>query len=186
MAWNISSQLQEHISSHVPHFWKKIGFLTLTICFISATRDIYTKLLIFSEFPVKIEVRPAQTFFVILLTSAVICKQRFWMETKLCNIFKTTNTITLTETVIKSTYKVLDSSWKRTTLKRPEQFWKAPFNFQLLLAFKLLWPFYYFNQTSEVSFFIHFIKNETLLVWLVSIISKSRPKMVFVRSPTKK
>ena len=104
---------------------KKTDFLTLTICFISATRDIYTKLLIFSESPVKIEVSSARTFFVILLTSAVICKQRFWMETKLCNIFKTTNTITVTETVIKSTYKVLDSSWKRITLKRPKQFWKA-------------------------------------------------------------
>ena len=51
------------------------------------------------------------------------------METILYNIFKTTSAMTLPE----SSYKVLQSSQKRTTLKRPVQFSKA---IQLYATFK--------------------------------------------------
>ena len=47
------------------------------------------------------------------------------METILYNIFKTTSAMTKPETILESSYKVLQSSQKRTTLKRPVQFSKA-------------------------------------------------------------
>ena len=47
------------------------------------------------------------------------------MEARLCDFFTTTNAMMLTETILESTYKVLQSSWKRMTLKQPAQFWKA-------------------------------------------------------------
>ena len=55
------------------------------------------------------------------------------METILYNIFKTTSAMTLPETILESSYKVLQSSQKRTTLKRPVQFSKA---IQLYATFK--------------------------------------------------
>ena len=55
---------------------KKQVFLKLTVIFISAARDIYTKLLTFSENSVKIKVTSAWTFFVSLFTSPVISQQR--------------------------------------------------------------------------------------------------------------
>ena len=40
------------------------------------------------------------------------------METTLCNIFKTANAIMLAKTILKSPYKVLQGSLKRTIFKR--------------------------------------------------------------------
>ena len=60
-----------------PRAQKEQVFLKLTTIFISITRDIYTKLLTFSENSVKMKVTSSWTLFVILLTSAVIFKQRF-------------------------------------------------------------------------------------------------------------
>lgn len=66
--------------------------LKLKTFFTSTTRDVYTKLLTFSESLVEVKM----TFFVILIMSAVICKKDFCMKTRLSNIIlKTTNVVLL-------------------------------------------------------------------------------------------
>ena len=54
--------------------------MKLTTFFITRTRRILTKLLGVSESPIKIKIRSLGTLFVILLTSAVICKQSLLHE----------------------------------------------------------------------------------------------------------
>ena len=49
--------------------------MKLKTLFISSTKRIFKKLLIVSESSVKIKFRSHRTFFVNLVTSAVICKQ---------------------------------------------------------------------------------------------------------------
>ena len=56
--------------------FNKNVFMKLVTFFISSTGRIFTKPLPFSEISIKIKVRSYGTLFVILLTSAVICKQR--------------------------------------------------------------------------------------------------------------
>ena len=69
-----------HTVEHVqlPSFPKKKKkiFLELTTFIISTLRDIYTKLLTFSKRSAKEKVISRWVILVILLTSAVICKQR--------------------------------------------------------------------------------------------------------------
>ena len=71
----------------------------------------------FSENSVKIKTVLSWTFFVIFQTSAVYKREtrNYCTETRFHNIFKTTNAMTLTETILENTYKVLQSSWKKTT-----------------------------------------------------------------------
>ena len=76
--------------------------MKLTTFCISTIRVIYIKLSRFSESSVKIKIRSRWTFLVILLTSAVIS-----MDTRLGNIFKTTNAMALTETILESNYTVV-------------------------------------------------------------------------------
>ena len=105
-----------------PRFRKKAGLLGLI--FFSRLPEIFTQNLTFSESSGKIKVMSSLTHFVILLTSVVIYRD-FCMETRLYNICKTTNAMTLNKTILESTYKVLQSSLKKTILKQPVQFSKA-------------------------------------------------------------
>ena len=57
-------------------FSMKTCFYETSYIFISSTRRIFTKLLAVSESSIKMKVRSHWTLFVILLTSAVICKQK--------------------------------------------------------------------------------------------------------------
>ena len=76
------------------HFYSaKSVSMKLETFFISSTRLIFTKLLAVSESSIKIKVRFHLTLFEILFSSAVIYKN-FYMETRLCNIFKTVNAMT--------------------------------------------------------------------------------------------
>ena len=54
--------------------------MKLTTFFITRTRRILIKLFGVSESPIKIKIRSLGTLFVILLTSAVICKQSLLHE----------------------------------------------------------------------------------------------------------
>lgn len=56
------------------YFQKKKGFLKSATLFILTARDIYTKLLTFSELLVKIKFRLIETVLVIFFTLAVISK----------------------------------------------------------------------------------------------------------------
>ena len=99
----------------------KLCFMKLAIFFLSSTRHIFRNLLAVSESSRKIQVKLHWTLSLILLTSAVICKQRLWMKARLCNIFKTANAATLTKTLLESPDKVLQSSQKRTIFEQPVQ-----------------------------------------------------------------
>lgn len=78
---------------------------------VARTKDNQAKLITDSESTTKINAKPGWALFLILLTLAVISKQRFCMETRLGNIFKTAKAIILVDTIIESPYKgLLDSS----------------------------------------------------------------------------
>ena len=85
MAWCISSQL---CMRKQPPPQKVQAFLKLITFSISTTVDIYSKLLTLSKSSVKRKVKSASTFFVILLTSAVICKQRLLLGNEIVLYFQ--------------------------------------------------------------------------------------------------
>ena len=47
------------------------------------------------------------------------------METRFCNIFKTTNAITFSKTILESPYDDLQGLWKEAIFKGSAQFSKA-------------------------------------------------------------
>ena len=49
----------------------------------------------------------------------------FYMETRLSNIFKTTNVTNFTKAILKSSYRVLEVTFKWKTLKQPVYFFKS-------------------------------------------------------------
>ena len=73
---------------------KAVSFLEKTVfsynnnLFVLTTIDIYTKLLTFSETSIKVKVSLAWTFFQILLTSAVTCKQGLLHRSKVMQHFQ--------------------------------------------------------------------------------------------------
>ena len=81
--------------------------MKLKTFFILNIRDIYTKLSRFSDSSVKIKDRSRWTFLVIFLHQQLFARKDFSMETRLSNIFKTTNAMALTETILESTYTVV-------------------------------------------------------------------------------
>ena len=73
MARNISGQLSMRTQFC---FRKKVSFfIKLTIFFILTAKDLYIKQSTFSECSLKIKVWSPWVFFVVLVPSAVICKQ---------------------------------------------------------------------------------------------------------------
>ena len=46
------------------------------------------------------------------------------MQTRLCYVFKTTNDVTLNETILKNNYRVLQRSWKKNELKADSEILK--------------------------------------------------------------
>ena len=80
-----------------------------------------------SERAFKIKVRLLWTVFKILFTSSIMCIQfiEFCMETRLSNIFKTTNVKNLTKVIQKSSCRVLKVTSKQKTLKLPVYSLKA-------------------------------------------------------------
>ena len=75
-----------------------------------------------SERTFKIEVRLPWTVFEILFMSVI---KEFGIETRLSNIFKTTNVTNLTKVIQQSSYRVLQVTSKWKTLKQPVYFLKA-------------------------------------------------------------
>ena len=80
-----------------------------------------------SERAFKIKVRLLWTVFKILFTSSIMCIQfiEFCMETRLSNIFKTTNVKNLTKVIQESSCRVLKVTSKQKTLKQPVYFLKT-------------------------------------------------------------
>ena len=157
-------------------FQKKRVFMKLTMFFISKTEPIYatTLTVLYSTFKMK-GILP-RILFGILLTSAVIRKQRFCTKTRLRNIFKTTNTKKLIKTILESPNKILQMPWKTIndhTTAHTVFHW--PFNFELFFPFKLLELLHCFDKMNQTIFF----KNSTLA-------SQNRPKFTFLWQPSKK
>ena len=84
--------------------------MELTTFFISRPQQIYAKTLTISENAFKMKVMSAWTLFELLLTSGLTCKQRLLQETRLCNIFRDTNTKTLIKAISESPNKLLQRS----------------------------------------------------------------------------
>ena len=101
-----------------PRFQYKHNFMKLITSSVVRAKYNQIKLITDSE-STKINVRSGCAFSLILHMSAVIYKQRFSMETRLRNIFKTTKVIILTNTIIESPYKILLDSSKRKALTWP-------------------------------------------------------------------
>ena len=99
--------------------------MNLATFFVSWSWRILKKLLAVSESSVKIKVRLPWTFFVIFLTSAVICKQRILHGNEIAQYLQNYNVITLAQIILKSPYTVLQESQKETIFKQPVQFSKA-------------------------------------------------------------
>ena len=99
--------------------------MNLATFFVSWSWRILKKLLAVSESSVKIKVRLPWTFFVIFLTSAVICKQRILHGKEIVQYLQNYNVITLAQTILKSPYTVLQESRNETIFKQPVQFSKA-------------------------------------------------------------
>ena len=59
------------------------------------------------------------------LIQQLFANKDFCMETSFCNIFKTVNAITLTKTILESSYEDLQGSWKGVIFKQPTQSSKA-------------------------------------------------------------
>ena len=111
------------------HVSKKEVVLNLPTFLISIIRGIYTKLLTFLKSSVKTNVTSGWTFFVVFLTFVF---KEICMETRMCNIFKSTDVMKLTKTILESIYKVLQSWWKRTT--NGQYNFQKPFNPRIIFV----------------------------------------------------
>ena len=78
--------------------------MKLATFFVSSTKCIFRKLLSFSESSIKIKVRSRWVLFLILLQQ-LFANNDLCMKTRLCNIFKTANAMTLTKTILESPYE---------------------------------------------------------------------------------
>ena len=112
-------KFQHSYASNAALFSIKALFTKLITFFISTTRDIYTKLLKFSESPVKIKARSLWTFLVTLLTSAVTSNSRYCIKRRMCNNFKTTNAMALTETILEGTFNSCTKFIKKKNIEIP-------------------------------------------------------------------
>ena len=99
--------------------------MKLAARFISSTRYIFTKLLTVSKISIKIKIMLPQALFVIQLTSAVLCKQRFLHRKK----FVQYSPIPFQKALIKF-YRVHEKENICTTFKD-----RKIFSFRILLMF---------------------------------------------------
>ena len=68
---------------------------------------MYTNPLNVSETICKLKLMSYWPFFQILITTEVICKQNYYMNTRLANIFKIVNVMTFVKDILESPYKVI-------------------------------------------------------------------------------
>ena len=78
-----------------------------------------------SERTFKIKVRLLGQFSKFCLRQQLCAFKEFCMETRLSNIFKTTNVTNLTKVIQQNSYRVLQVTSKWKTLKQPVYFLKA-------------------------------------------------------------
>ena len=75
-----------------------------------------------SKIKFKIKVKLGSTF---CLRQQLFAFKEFCIETRLSNILKTTNVMNFTKAILKSSYRVLQVTFKQKTLKQPVYFLKA-------------------------------------------------------------
>ena len=113
--------------------------MKLATIFISRAKQIYAQTLTVSESTFKIKVMHTG----------------FCTKTRLCNIFKTTNTKTLIKAISESPYMLLQKPLKTTTLRQPKYSSRAV---QFLAVFK-----FNFHTALTKSIKLHFFRNCTLV-----------------------
>ena len=149
--------------------------MKLTIFFISKAEPIYTTILTVPESTFKMKAILPRILFGILLTSTVIWNRDFYMKTRWCNIFKTTNTNKY-QAILESSYKILPIPWKTINYHTTAHtVFHGQFNFELFFPFKLLELSHCFDKMNQTIFF----KNCTLA-------SQNMPKFTFLCQPSKK
>ena len=99
--------------------------MKLTTFFISRTERIDIKTINISESTFKIKEISTWTLFKILLTSAVICKQRLLHENEIVQYLQNKNSKTLIKVILESPYKLQQTPSKTTTLRQPAHFLQA-------------------------------------------------------------
>ena len=93
--------------------------------FILSTRHIFTKLVTVSESSIKIEVRSDLALFVILLISAVICKQKLLDRNEIVQYLQNSKCYNVDQDGFRKPLK------KELSLNGPYNF-QRPFNFSIL------------------------------------------------------
>ena len=88
-------------------FQEKRVFMKLTTFFISITRCIFSKQLPFSESLQKLRLGYIGPLSEFCFFKQLIANKEFCMKTRLCNIFKTANAVTLAKTISEIPYNVL-------------------------------------------------------------------------------
>ena len=97
-----------------------------------------------SERTFKIKIRTVGQFSKFCLRQQLCAFKEFCMETRLFNIFKTTNVTNLTNVIQESYYRVLQVTSKQKTLKQPLYFLKAvefcsTFDIQIGITLAIFW-----------------------------------------------
>ena len=125
--------------------------------FISRNKQVHVKTSTVSESTFEIKICHLGHSSKFNLRQHLFANIGFCTKTRLCNIFKTTNTKTLIKAILESFYTILQTPWKATTLKQPIQFsWAvqflATFYVWIIITFALLWQ----NQSNYNFQKLHF------------------------------
>ena len=93
--------------------------------FLAGTIESQVKLMLDSERTFEIKITLHQTVSKYFLRQQLFAFKELLSETKLYNIFKTTNVTNFTKVVLESSYRVPQVTFKRKTLKQPVFFLEA-------------------------------------------------------------
>ena len=107
---------------------------------------MYTNPLNVSETICKLKLMSYWPFFQIVITTEVICKQNYYMNTRLANIFKIVNVMTFVKDILESPYKDL--------------IYEGPYIFHRTFSFSNFWRLncYYFGIILNKSIKVHFLE----------------------------
>ena len=84
----------------------------------SRTNQIYAKAITVCESTYEINPMSAWTLFELLRSQQLLPNKDFSTKTRLYNIFKTKNTKTFIKVIVEGLYKVIQMTWKTTTVRQ--------------------------------------------------------------------
>ena len=122
------------------------------MCLISKTKQIYPKILTVPESTFKIKAVLPWILFEILLTSAVICKQRFLHEAEIVQYLQNYKHQDINQGQFRKPLRASTNSIKQLSYMGPYIFHRL-FNFKLLFTLKLLYLSNCFDKINQTTFF---------------------------------